>query len=240
MRSEGAVWQHSAWLICRWAAAVGAWGACPAGSPDLLIQIYLLSVILFTSVRLRVWTHAKFVCMSPQQLLPEAHISCMHCLQLRVQDMISTSMMGKCWIPASELLLWAAAASRMLMASVWLELYRLLAARLLSDFLPAHTALMVPPLPASGRGGLPFATCPCRAQTLLRRLLKTEDDAVCSPVVSYGDQSWLKMEQFCQLSLSSKEGFVPSVQGEVHTSSPAASTLTLRGSAGMKCIRPKL
>lgn len=70
-------------------------------------------------------------------------------------------MMGQCWLPASELLLWAAAASRMLMASVWLELYKLLAVRLLSDFLPAHTALMVPALPASGRGGLPFATCPC-------------------------------------------------------------------------------
>ena len=49
----------------------------------------------------------------------------------------------------------------MLMASVWLLLYRLLAPRLLSDLLPAQTALIVPGLPASGRGGPSFAVFAC-------------------------------------------------------------------------------
>ena len=61
----------------------------------------------------------------------------------------------------SVMLLWAAAASRMLMASVWLELYRLLPARLLSDLRPAQAALMVPGLPPSGRALPPCAACAC-------------------------------------------------------------------------------
>lgn len=59
------------------------------------------------------------------------------------------------------MLLCAAAASRMLMASVWLELYRLLPARLLSDLRPAQAALMVPGLPSSGRALMPCAACAC-------------------------------------------------------------------------------
>ena len=48
------------------------------------------------------------------------------------------------------------------MASVWLELYRLLAARLLSDLLlPAQFALMRPAVPGSGSGALLFASCTC-------------------------------------------------------------------------------
>lgn len=58
---------------------------------------------------------------------------------------------------------WAAAASRILMASVWPELYRLLAARLLSDLLlPAQFALMRPALPASDSAALLFAACAYR------------------------------------------------------------------------------
>ncbi len=58
----------------------------------------------------------------------------------------------------------AAAASRMLMASLWLELYRLPAGRLLSDLLPpAQFALMRPAVPASGSEALPFAPGACRA-----------------------------------------------------------------------------
>ena len=64
-------------------------------------------------------------------------------------------------------MLWAAAASRMLMASVWLELYRLLAARLLSDVLPpAQFALIRPAVPASGSDALPLAPGACRALSL--------------------------------------------------------------------------
>ena len=59
-------------------------------------------------------------------------------------------------------------ASRMLMASVWLELYRLLPARLLSDRLPGHAALMVPALPASGCAARSFAACTASAGALVR------------------------------------------------------------------------
>ena len=52
---------------------------------------------------------------------------------------------------------------------MWLELYRLLAARLLSDLLlPAQFALMRPEVPASGSGALLFATCACREQNSAR------------------------------------------------------------------------